>query len=203
MVEAGRSRCPSATLYKASAEEFPFSDSSFDLVTITQVLVYVPDPAKALNEASRVLKSGGRLLILDSVWSQSSWSGTDLQLQHRILVEFDKHCTHPLLPMRIPELLRSVGLQFAGGPHAIPITNIVWDDAGFGKGAAANIVKYVTDQGLIEDKDAKRWMAELEESGRKGTFFFNINRYVFVGVKGNMQSASDQSNKRQRADRDC
>ena len=79
-----------------------------------------------------------------------------MQLQRRILDAFDKHCSHPLLPMRIPELLRRVGLEFSDGPHVIPITNTVWDEVGFAKGGSANIVKYVTEQGLIEKNDVGR-----------------------------------------------
>ncbi|CAJ1387577.1 unnamed protein product [Effrenium voratum] len=197
MVQAAKVRCPSAKVLQASAEELPFPDGSFDLVTITQVVVYVADPAKALSEVKRVLKLGGRVLILDSIWSQSSWSGADVELQRRILDAYDKHCSHPLLPMRIPELLGRVGLEFADGPHVIPITNIAWDEVGFAKGASANIVKYVTEQSLIEKNDTERWLSELEDAGRNGTFFFNLNRYVFAGIKKGKGLAGGAS-KRQR-----
>ena len=38
---------------------------SFDLVTIHQVLHYLDDPARAIAEAARVLRPGGRLLVVD------------------------------------------------------------------------------------------------------------------------------------------
>ena len=38
---------------------------SFDVVTIHQVLHYLDDPERALAEAARVLRPGGRLLIVD------------------------------------------------------------------------------------------------------------------------------------------
>lgn len=38
---------------------------SFDLVTVHQVLHYLDDPARALREAARTLRPGGRLLIVD------------------------------------------------------------------------------------------------------------------------------------------
>jgi ubiquinone/menaquinone biosynthesis C-methylase UbiE len=41
------------------------TDGSADLVTIHQVLHYLDDPARALAEAARVLKPGGRLLTVD------------------------------------------------------------------------------------------------------------------------------------------
>jgi ArsR family transcriptional regulator len=38
---------------------------SFDLVTIHQVLHYLDEPARAIAEAARVLRPGGRLLVVD------------------------------------------------------------------------------------------------------------------------------------------
>jgi ubiquinone/menaquinone biosynthesis C-methylase UbiE len=43
----------------------PFANAAADLVTIHQVLHYLDDPARALAEAVRILKPGGRLLIVD------------------------------------------------------------------------------------------------------------------------------------------
>jgi ubiquinone/menaquinone biosynthesis C-methylase UbiE len=43
----------------------PFASASADFVTMHQVLHYLDDPARALTEASRILKPGGRLLIVD------------------------------------------------------------------------------------------------------------------------------------------
>ena len=43
----------------------PFSRDSFDVVTVHQVLHYLDGPERALAEAARVLRPGGRLLIVD------------------------------------------------------------------------------------------------------------------------------------------
>ena len=42
-----------------------FDAASLDAATMMLVLHHVPDPGAALNEAARVLKPGGRLLIVD------------------------------------------------------------------------------------------------------------------------------------------
>lgn len=47
---------------KSDAEELPFEDGAFDVVTCMEVLVHLHDPAKALKEMRRVLKPGGVLL---------------------------------------------------------------------------------------------------------------------------------------------
>lgn len=43
----------------------PLPRDAFDLVTIHQVLHYLDDPERALGEAARVLRPGGRMLIVD------------------------------------------------------------------------------------------------------------------------------------------
>ncbi|WP_404400469.1 bifunctional demethylmenaquinone methyltransferase/2-methoxy-6-polyprenyl-1,4-benzoquinol methylase UbiE [Idiomarina seosinensis] len=50
---------------QADAEELPFDDNTFDVITIAFGLRNVTDKAKALGSMQRVLKPGGRLLILE------------------------------------------------------------------------------------------------------------------------------------------
>lgn len=50
---------------QAEVQNLPLPSGSADLVTVHQVLHYLDHPAAALREAARVLKTGGRLLIVD------------------------------------------------------------------------------------------------------------------------------------------
>jgi ubiquinone/menaquinone biosynthesis C-methylase UbiE len=59
----------SARVVRAPAEEIPFEDQSFDFVVSTLVLCTVDDPARALDEIHRLLKSGGQLVFLEHVRS--------------------------------------------------------------------------------------------------------------------------------------
>ena len=47
----------------ATGEDLPFSDRSFDLVTMNQVIEHVSDQRAVLKEAARVLKQGGAIYI--------------------------------------------------------------------------------------------------------------------------------------------
>ena len=46
-------------------EALPIDDQSLDAATLVLVLHHLPEPSAAVSEAARVLKPGGRLLIVD------------------------------------------------------------------------------------------------------------------------------------------
>jgi ubiquinone/menaquinone biosynthesis C-methylase UbiE len=48
------------------AEEIPFEDGSFDIVTCRIAPHHFPNPGRFVEEASRVLRPGGRFVLVDS-----------------------------------------------------------------------------------------------------------------------------------------
>jgi ubiquinone/menaquinone biosynthesis C-methylase UbiE len=58
-----------ADLREGDAEHLPFGDASFDTVVCALSLCTIPDPVAALGEMRRVLRPGGRLLLLDHIGS--------------------------------------------------------------------------------------------------------------------------------------
>lgn len=69
-----------------SAESLPFAEQSFDTVVSTFTLCSIPDLARALGEARRVLKPGGQLLFLEH----------GLSLDHRVLILIVHRQSHAL-----------------------------------------------------------------------------------------------------------
>jgi demethylmenaquinone methyltransferase / 2-methoxy-6-polyprenyl-1,4-benzoquinol methylase len=71
MLEKGRSRLVDAgiagnlAVAQVDAEQLPFADASFDRVSIAFGLRNVTDKGKALQSIARVLKPGGKALILE------------------------------------------------------------------------------------------------------------------------------------------
>lgn len=61
------------SLRLADAQSLPFSDASFDKVVTTFVFCSVPDALQGLREAKRVLKQGGKLLMIEHVLSERPW----------------------------------------------------------------------------------------------------------------------------------
>ena len=59
MLEEARGNNPGVELQLADVQELPFADASFDRVTSIEVLRYLPDPRRSIEEMARVLRPGG------------------------------------------------------------------------------------------------------------------------------------------------
>lgn len=61
--DAPCNRQPGVTFVQGDATDLEFADARFDLVTMFDLLEHVPDDRRAVDEALRVLKPGGALLV--------------------------------------------------------------------------------------------------------------------------------------------
>jgi len=68
MLDAARGRLDGATnveFRKGELESLPLRDGELDVAVLSLVLHYSPAPPKALSEAARVIRPGGRVLVVD------------------------------------------------------------------------------------------------------------------------------------------
>ncbi|MCW9015250.1 MAG: class I SAM-dependent methyltransferase [Gammaproteobacteria bacterium] len=70
----------------ADAMDLTYKDQMYDAVVLHLILAVVPQPVKALQEASRVLKPGGKIFILDKFIKPGQ-----LALARRLLNPFIRH----------------------------------------------------------------------------------------------------------------
>lgn len=64
MIAVGRDRLPPLTYVQAVGEAMPLPDTSFDAATVLYVLHHCDDPEELLREAKRVVRPGGRIVVV-------------------------------------------------------------------------------------------------------------------------------------------
>jgi SAM-dependent methyltransferase len=78
MLDFARSRVPEAIFIEADAQELPFRDDEFDVVVSNVGICHVPDQRRAIAEAKRVLRKGGR-------FGMTVWCGPDLSPSYEMV----------------------------------------------------------------------------------------------------------------------
>ena len=161
--------------------ELPYADGTFDAAVSTQVYEYVADLPRALAELRRVLRPGGRALILDTDWETLVWHTSDKELNRRITAAWDDHLVHPHLPRVLARLMRAAGFTVtAQRVHVLFNTELTENSfSGFDMRAVAN---YVPGRHGLTEADAAMWVADLQARADADEFFYSLNRYVVVAT---------------------
>ncbi len=125
MLSLARARIERASLNHVQVRrgdlfQLPYADQSFDLITVHQVLHYLEDPSAAVAEAARVLKPGGKAVIVD--FAPHALEFLRDEHQHRRLGFADKE---------VAQWCKAAGLSLAA-TRALPprgqsgLTVVVW-----------------------------------------------------------------------------
>jgi arsenite methyltransferase len=172
---------PWVTIDDGDVLELPYPDGAFDAAVSTQVYEYVADVARALSQLRRVLRPGGRALVLDTDWDSVVWHAADRERHRRIMAAWDEHLVDPHLPRTLPGLLRRAGFLVTGR-HLIPLFNPTYEPESYSALTMDLIARFVVGRQGVTASDVDAWTADLRERGAEDDYLFSINRYAFVAV---------------------
>lgn len=167
---------------KGDVLDLPLDDKSVDGAAIMQVLAYVEDLEGALAELARVLKPGGRLVVMDTDFQALVWQARDRTLSDRIVQGYDSHVCWPDLPRILPSRLGNSGLKLVLS-EAVPLVVRSFAPGGFARGIAQMMSAYAVEQGIVGESEAQRWIAGQEELDAARAFFFCMTRFLFTFVR--------------------
>jgi len=177
-----RAKCDWLSYVEGDATALPFDDASFDVGVSTQVAEYVPDIAAMCAEFARVLKPGGRGLVMATDWGGVVWHSSDPDRMARILTAFEPHCADPNLPRTLAPRLRDAGLT-VDRVSAYPIVNLDMSEGTYGGGIARFIAGYVGKVGTIPAAEIDAWLEDLNDMAASGTYFLSTARFSFLVTK--------------------
>jgi len=182
MISHARKRCEGlqqAEFSKGDAGKLPVDDQTLDAVSCTQVLLYVKDVPNVLAEMQRILKPGGRLVIVETDWRGVVLNNADDSLTNKIFSAWDNSVPSPNLPVHLKPLLQKHGFtKIKVDP--IPILNTEFSPSNFSHSMVKWISKNADNKGVINKAQRASWLEDLQNRGQSDSFFFCVNRFLFT-----------------------
>jgi arsenite methyltransferase len=185
MLTMSRKRCTDkfwTEFKKADAAKLPYSDSSFDAAVSTQVYEYVADIPAAFTELYRVMRPGGRVLIMDTDYGSLVIHTKDQLRMERVLSAWNEHFVHAGLPRTLSRQLREAGFIIRQR-DVIPMFNPEYRENTFAKGVLSIMASFAAGRKGVSQEEASAWLAEFAHLDKQGEFFFSLNRYLFLADK--------------------
>ena len=162
------------------AVSLPFRDASVDAVRCERVFQHLPDPEAAVAEMVRVLRPGGRVVLMDSDWGTGIVHPVDPDVLLRYQESFLRH----VLAVRGPapaDLAVRCGLTV---DPDIGSTAVVMPDEALTSGAMVrtNAEAAVSDGSLTED-EADALVAGVMAAATRGEAFASVTMFAVLAHK--------------------
>jgi ubiquinone/menaquinone biosynthesis C-methylase UbiE len=182
MLQLARQRCasmPWVEFQHADASSLPLQDAAFDAAVSVQVFEYIADVDRALAEMHRVLRPGGRGVVVSTDWDMLAWHSSDPARMERVMRAFRAHCALPNLPRTLAARLKRAGFSVRD-QQVILQFNPRLEPNRFSYHAIGIVQSFVAGRDSVTEAEARAWAEDLHALGARDEYFFCLNQFVFV-----------------------
>jgi len=163
------------------AEVLPFQDASFDGVFAARLLLHVTNPQVVLNELARVVRPGGRVVVMDWDFETLAVDHSNRDLTRRLLHwRCDHHGGNNWSGRQLWGLMTATQLV---NVRAVPVVSVAQrenDSLTLSLFRAAQVAR---DGGAIAPNEYDDWVEEIRSSLATGCFFASIVYYIVIGER--------------------
>ena len=180
MLEEARRRAAAARSpvqwLRARADALPLDDASVDLVRCERLLQHVPDAQACVHEMARVLRPGGRVVLVDTDWrTLACWPGS----RHVVDALRDAwlaSSVNPAAGSQLPDLLLRAGLV----DPLVTAEAVLMRPADAADRPPLTVMRAnAVSSGALSQADADAWSAGVRDASARGAF---LATFVMVGA---------------------
>ncbi|MFH9818583.1 methyltransferase domain-containing protein [Streptomyces sp. NPDC017230] len=177
MIEVARQRWPGADLRIADAYELPLADATVDGFRADKVFHELAEPARALDEARRILAPGGRIVLVGQDWDTYVIDSDDPALTRTVVSARADLVPGPQTARRYRNLLLTAGFTAVTvevhtgvftGPAMLPVV------IGLAEGACS--------AGAVSRERVDVWINEQRIRAEADRFFLALPLFVAAGT---------------------
>jgi ubiquinone/menaquinone biosynthesis C-methylase UbiE len=158
-----------------------FADASFDACRADRLFHHLEQPERAMAELVRVVRSGGRVVLVDPDFETAVVDAPNPRLT-RLLLNFNADSyRNGWMGRRLRGLFLDGGLvDVTVDPLVVLLDNYVFADQVL---ALEGTVARASEAGLVSSADGQAWLAALRQADAAGRFFGSMTAYIGSGQK--------------------
>ncbi|MGV9666762.1 methyltransferase domain-containing protein [Nocardia niigatensis] len=168
-----------AKFISGDAYGLPVGSESFDVALCERVFQHLTAPARAAGEIARVLRPGGRVVVMDSDWGTAIVHPGDRHVVHEVVETMIAGTTNPYAGRRLAGQLTRAGLVVDDfGSHALV------QDSSVGAGAlVARVADRAVARGAISERQRDQLLADLEAGAASGDIHLSVTLFAVLAHK--------------------
>ncbi|MBF6173379.1 methyltransferase domain-containing protein [Nocardia blacklockiae] len=168
-----------ARFVPGDAYNLPLGSDSFDVALCERVFQHLTNPARAAGEIARVLRPGGRVVVMDSDWGTALVHPGDRHVVHEVIETLISNTTEPFAGRRLPGLLTGAGLVIDDvGSHALVQDSTAGAGALVGRVSAMAVAR-----GAITEQQRTQLLTDLDAGARTGDIHLSVTIFAVLAHK--------------------
>lgn len=162
-----------ASFEVGSATELPLGDASVDAYRAERVYQHIADLAGALGEALRVLRPGGRIVLVDQDWDCAFLDADDLATSRQVHRAFSDSLVRGTIGRQYHRALRAAGFADVR-VEAQTVTSTSADEYGF----VVDIIASAARAAGVDGRRLEAWTQDQRRRMASGDFFMAMTHFI-------------------------
>jgi SAM-dependent methyltransferase len=174
MVEQARRLAPGAQFAVADPDDLPLPDRFLDGYRAERVYQHLDDPAAGVEEARRVLRAGGRVVVVDQDWETFVVDGDDPFVTRTLLQGFCDSLPGGRIGRRLRRLLAEAGFEDV----RVEAETVTMTDYEQLAPLLPSLVEPSVGEEALGPALAEAWLDDQRQRGEDGTFFAAVTYFL-------------------------